>query len=263
MSRTKSNQRKREPGLIPVLALVLLLSLSAGLSWAYHSLLAADTFRLQHVQINGIERLTREQVLDALGVPKGFNMLNLRMQQLDDRLSELAWVENAVVRLDLPARLTVSIRERKPLALLTGRPSCLVDTNGALFLKTDPDQYPDIPRLGGFADQALAPGATLPAPVPEALRQLLSELGKHRIRDVLKDLSDIEWSRDDGLSCKAMDGNLMIIFGTASFGVKCDRLQWVLKRLKANDQLEAVTRIDLDYGQKAFLTWRGAGRPDA
>ncbi|OIP88657.1 MAG: hypothetical protein AUK55_15875 [Syntrophobacteraceae bacterium CG2_30_61_12] len=275
MTRPRINQRKIDhqarrrrrakllfTGLLPVLALGALLGLSAGLSWAYHSLLEADRFRLTQVQISGIERLTPAQVLDALAVPKGINMLNLKMERLRERLNELPWITNAEVRLDLPANLAVMVQERKPLALVEGPPSCLVDQAGTLFLPASAEQYPDLPRLGGFAEARLQPGDRLPSTVTNALKALQAELEAHPIRELTQERSIVAWSLDNGLIWKAPAGDLEIAFGAAGFKVKCARLRWILQRLKSSNRLKAVQKIDLDYRQRAFLTWQDANRMD-
>lgn len=276
MTRPRINQRKTDltalrrgrtrrlfRGLLPVLAVGALLGLSAGLSRAYHGLLEADRFRLTQVQISGIERLTPAQVLDALAVPKGINTLNLKMEQLLKRLNELPWVAHAEVRLDLPANLAVMIQERKPLALLEGPPSCLVDRAGTLFLPASVDQYPDLPRLGGFTDARLQPRDRLPSTVTNTLKELQAELEAHPIRELAQQRSLLVWNRANGLSWKALAGDLEIVFGSAEFKVKCARLRWILERLTSSHRLETVQKIDLDYRQRAFLTWREADRPGA
>lgn len=247
-------------GSVVLLAAVLVFTLSVCLSWAYGALLQADIFRLDRVRIEGIERLDRNRVLDALGVSKGTNMLNLRMQELQNRLTGLPWVGTAQVRLDLPAELNVTLRERHPVARLAGRIPLLVDSNGELFKPADREPVSELPRLLGFEDQRLKPGDRLPVGIASEIGQLLVQFQSSRGPLAPESISTIEWTRGKGLSCNALDGKLEIVFGTGRYPVKLDRFQRILELLARNGEMDAVQSIDLDYEHRAFLTWRGAGR---
>ncbi len=81
-------------------------------------LLAQPAFRPKHVGIVGTKHLTAAQVSNALNLPGDRNIFLLNQADLAKRLEALPWVRTAGVSLALPDRITVTITEWTPSAVL-------------------------------------------------------------------------------------------------------------------------------------------------
>ena len=97
----------------------------------YRDLARSDTFALEELVLEGASRLSREDVLQEMGVSTGVPLLELDTEILETRLSLHPWVKDARVRRRLPHRLEVSLEERIPAAVVALGRLYLVDRKGA------------------------------------------------------------------------------------------------------------------------------------
>jgi len=231
---------------------VLLVLLSAGLSHSYYALLDAPWLRADEIDISGLKHLDRDEVIEALGVPKNTGLLNLRVSQLALRIEALPQVESVVVRLDLPRRIVVEIVEREPVAILKAEEHFLLDRNGRLFASATPGKYPGLHLLTGFSGLGLTQGDVLPAETLESLAELLPALEKAKGWLSSLHLSECRW-HSGGVVLYGTSGSLPIQLGTKNFDEKLERLQGVFKMLKDRRWLDGVTRIDMDYSNRAYI----------
>jgi cell division septal protein FtsQ len=81
-------------------------------------LLAQPAFRPRHVQVTGTKHLTAAEVTDALHLPGDRNIFLLSQADLAKRLQALPWVRSANVSLTLPDRVSVTVTEWTPSAVL-------------------------------------------------------------------------------------------------------------------------------------------------
>jgi cell division protein FtsQ len=92
------------------------------------------------IQIDGISRLSRPQLLSVFGEDVERNIFNIPLTQRRAELESLPWVEHATVMRLLPNRIRVSIVERTPVAFVRqGSEIGLVDANGVLLNLPGPD----------------------------------------------------------------------------------------------------------------------------
>ncbi len=94
------------------------IALVGGEIFALLFLLAQPAFRPRHVEVLGIKHLTAAQVTDALNLPRDRNLFLLSQADLAKRLQALPWVRSARVSLALPDRVSVSVTEWTPSAVL-------------------------------------------------------------------------------------------------------------------------------------------------
>jgi cell division septal protein FtsQ len=81
-------------------------------------LLAQPGFRPRHVDVLGTRHLTAAQITGALDLPADRNIFFLSEGELAQRLQALPWVHSARVSLALPDRVSVTVTEWTPSAVL-------------------------------------------------------------------------------------------------------------------------------------------------
>jgi cell division septal protein FtsQ len=81
-------------------------------------LLAQPAFRPRQVEVIGARHLTPAQISAALALPADRNVFFLNHSELEQRLMAMPWVRSASVSLALPDRVTATITEWKPSAVL-------------------------------------------------------------------------------------------------------------------------------------------------
>ncbi len=231
-----------------------LLLLSGALAHSYHALLDARWLRVEEIQIVGLKHLDRKDVLNALGVPRNACMLNLKLAELARKTQKLPWVRSTVVRLDLPGRLVVELTEREPVAIAYADDFYLLDAEGKLFVKASIEQYPKLLLVTGFSGMGLKEGMYLPAEPLEPFRRLIESLTKSQNWMPLNQISECRWHKDEGYILYTTQKAIPIQLGWDYYEQKLDRLQRVLAVLAERNVLDVVTRIDLDYPGRAYVS---------
>jgi hypothetical protein len=129
--------------------------LVAVLAGAVYALWTAPEFKVAEVEINGLVRLTREDIETVLGVEDqpvfSINPAKIK-QDLEEAFPEIADISVSVT---LPASVAVTIEERQPvLALRLGEEELWVDSEGVVFPARG-DTGP-IPQIEGEGIAAMA-----------------------------------------------------------------------------------------------------------
>lgn len=128
---------------------------------------------VKSVEVEGRKRVSRESILEALGVQRGSPTLAFDLAAAKARLEALPWIRSAAVERRLPDTIRVRLVERRPLAFWQRRNKLvLVDGEGVILATDHLDAFGPLLVLVG--DDAPAQGA--------ALRDLLAteqELASH------------------------------------------------------------------------------------
>ncbi|MGH2663044.1 MAG: cell division protein FtsQ/DivIB [Actinomycetota bacterium] len=224
--RIEGARYHRSPGAAVALTVVVL---ALGV-W---TVVASPLFAVKRIDVTGARYLQQEAVRQLAGVPLGTNVLRVPVEEATRSLVKHPWIAWAEVSRNLPAGITISVRERRPVGWVT-------DTGGAALLSADATVLdvqgsppPDLPSLGD-ADGSLAPGAGVPgspalslaASMPaslldrtEAVREVLGELivdlrtGERVSYGALGDLEAknhavvamLSWAEERGVGIQAID----------------------------------------------------------
>lgn len=189
-------------------------------------LFKSEYFRLERVDIVGVERANRDEIVKAVGVEAGGSVLKTDLAAIRDRVREVSWVREAVVIRELPARLIIKVEEHEPVGV--------VDTDdGFLFVDADgetakiDESVVGYPIFKGFRDEkGLVAGAKLAAMLKDE-----GIVGKNSIKIVTYD--DVM-----GLSVITR-GGVLLRFGRPPFEKKVRRLSLILP--------DAVGRGEIEY----------------
>ncbi|HSC89111.1 MAG TPA: FtsQ-type POTRA domain-containing protein [Polyangiaceae bacterium] len=144
-------------GLKILAGLVLTVATAAALGFGVHRYATTTPrFAIREVVVDGIRRLTRDQVLEGSGVRSGENVFLLDSDQAEAAILKNPWIETARVTRRLPGNVRVEIRERAARALwILGDQSWLVSADGVPFKRLEPQDPHDLPVLTGLSEAAL------------------------------------------------------------------------------------------------------------
>jgi cell division septal protein FtsQ len=248
------------------------LLLSAGLSRAYVALLDAPWLRVEEIELQGLKTLGKTEVLNTMGVSKGACVLDLSMSTIASRLRGLPKVKSAAVRYETSGRIVAEISEREPLAAVKLDGFFLVDEDGKLFAKAGPDEIAGFLAIGGLAgpDMNLREGGLLPPAVLGQVRELIGALDRSSSWLPRSFITDCRWS-PSGFLLALGERALPVDLGRDGFDVKLARLRTAIDTLAEGQLTDAVTRIDLDYPNRAYIEGNfppprpvpGAGKPSS
>ena len=106
--------------------------------------------KLDNIFIRGREKVSQDQIFQALGVPLHGPMLLVNLEATHQRLSGLPWVKEATLERHWPDTLFITIEERLPFALWQHEKNLyLVDKDGVIIPETNLSLYGGLPSITG------------------------------------------------------------------------------------------------------------------
>lgn len=228
------------------------LALLAGglLAGSVHRLLQATPLPVQKVEVRGINRLSREEIISLTGVAIGQNLLTLRLKTIGQQVSSNPWVASVKVQRFYPGTLSLSIQEREPVAVINMGLLYYLDANGEPFKPLNFGDALDFPVVTGFQEEQLNADPITTRLALKTACQLLDALKQHG-SFILADVSEIHYDEAHGFSLYTTSGALPIKIGNEDFDNKLLRFARIYQNLMT--QQPGLQYIDLDYSDRIVV----------
>ncbi len=248
----KLGPRLRRPGMILLRTLGVLLAVGGAVAVGrllQHHLTTSPAFAIERVDIQGLTRIERDELLEAAGIDVGTNVFARSPEDVQARLLSHPWVASASVTRRLPGHFAITLREREPVALLVLEPceagaaaapeaSCdeasslyLVSDEGSLFKRLEGEDPIDMPVITGVERQRFGTDAEFRRTIllrAVALLQLLRDAGLEKRVSI----GEIHVEAGEGFSLYVGDELTHVRLGLPPFEQKLRRMKKVFDRLK-------------------------------
>ena len=151
-------------------------------------------FTLSEIKLNGAKYLTQEDILKIGDIYMGEQMFKLETDVVQSRLSKDLRIEEVSVRRKLPHTLEVTIKERRPLAMVSCDYGYLdLDRNGVIIDSYKSLKTMQIPMITGAAVRDLYIGDELDDELVKKILDFLQRLDE----ETLNRLSEIAIVEED------------------------------------------------------------------
>jgi cell division protein FtsQ len=127
-------------------------SLWCGVPRLTHLVETHRYFALTNIVVRGNHRITRSDVMQWAGVTEGASAWNLAPDEVRMRLQSHPWVRRATVQLDFPNRLSISLEERRPVAIVRLGELNYVDRSGRILGTLNDRDSRDFPLITGLEE---------------------------------------------------------------------------------------------------------------
>jgi cell division septal protein FtsQ len=217
---------------------------------AYRAIGSTTFFRLKNIEVSSAKRLTQAEILALVGVEAGQDMARMNLKRMGEQLAQNPWVETVRIHRYFPDRLSISITEREPLAIVNMGFIYYLDKKGTVFKVLNQGDKLDYPVVTGFSEEEMSSN---PAGTKEALKTTCELLGILRVKGafILADVSEIHYDKGYGFTLFTNSGALPVKVGSGDFAAKVDRLARIYPDLMAQRAL--LHYIDLDYNDKIVV----------
>lgn len=231
-----------------VLACVVLVAVSIGLLAGYRWLTTIDYFTIRELQIAGISRMSREDVLAQAEIKQGMNLLAVNMENVEALLVKNPWIESAQVTRVLPDTLKIRVVEREPSYLVQYEENlCYADGEGRIIDKVQPDQFVSLPQV------EVESGMERHLPILEELRRAIAA------KQTPFGLDQVAWIRLSwryGLEVRLMDRNVMVCVGVDDWKNNLAHMGLVWANLAKRGELDQAAIISAQ-NQKVWVEKHG------
>jgi len=142
-------------------------------------------YRLNRIEVRTDGTLSREQIVTTAELREGENIFSVNLARVQERLQQLAQVDEVQVMRKMPSEIDIQIVERKPVAWITTGQDILnplnpegdflVDARGVLMKgkKSVVPEYLGLPIIAGCTNEPLESGKTVESFEVKAALELL------------------------------------------------------------------------------------------
>jgi len=234
-----------------VAGLVLIVGAVGALAWGVHRYAqTTPRFAVSNVEIEGTERLGREDVLGAAGVEKGQNLFVLDLEAAEKKLLQSPWISSARLTRKLPGTVRIEVSERNAVALaILGESTFLVDEEGYPFKKMGLGDPHDLPVVTGVSLAALAKDRRAEL---NRLRESLGLLRTYEKMGVASGLPAQEVHLDE-------TGRAVLLVGQEGTALHLGASPWKQKLLRGERVLKKTTKSG---GKPAVLFLDNEAHPE-
>ncbi|MBI3812965.1 MAG: FtsQ-type POTRA domain-containing protein, partial [Nitrospinae bacterium] len=195
--------------------------------------------------------LKKDEVLSLCNIKTGQSIFSLRLDDIYKRLKGHPWIRDAVVKKELPDKLSIKISERVPAAVLKSKGIYLVDNEGVILTELKGDAEIELPVIIEPETFAYKEGGRVNS------EEVLSSIGiAERVKkagSVFNGLPlDGEIFRIEPISINRVklyhgDGEEYIIINSDNMDKNFKNLQMAMKRLKEDTAPFHADGRELDY----------------
>jgi cell division protein FtsQ len=213
-------------------------------------------FALTMIELDGNLRLSRREVLQGAGVNERTSVWDATPDMVRMRLQSHPWIQRATVQREFPNRLSISVEERRPVAIVRLQELNYVDRGGRILGALRQGDSPDFPLITGLENAALAD--FVPVGVHRALRFLrLCE----RTGSCFDAVSEVHVDRNRGLTIFPLRTPVTVVLGWGGWRDKLARSARVLAAWEG--QVGRLTAVDVSFRDLVVVKVHEERRPGA
>jgi cell division protein FtsQ len=208
--------------------------------------------KLEKVSVEGNHYLTEEEIVNAVALPLGENMFKLDLTEASERVKKMDWVDRVFIERRLPRSILISVREKKPVALLDNENIYGVDQEGRILSASPSLLREDLPLISGVSFPTEAVGTTRMA---ETLKPALNFFTFLRKKDpvLAQDVSEVNLAQPDSIKVTFIDG-IVATFDPSVGESELRRMALVLSDL--NQKGKRAGTMDFRYRDMVLVKTR-------
>ncbi|MDR2934931.1 MAG: FtsQ-type POTRA domain-containing protein, partial [Candidatus Adiutrix sp.] len=199
------------------LAILTLASISVFLVIGYLYASKSDYFAVKKVNISGLNRIGREEILKAAGLDNPVNIWLFDTDKAAASLSALSWLDEARVSKAMPDTVIIEIVEYRPKLLVSlGRLYYLSD-GGRPFKALEPGENPGLVIVSGFSEDELMSRTPGVITALAEIFSLVDVLAARQDEFKLDQVAEINYDAVRGLTLFARRGELEVKVGFGAY----------------------------------------------
>lgn len=221
--------------------------------FAYDALTQCDYFSAESIEVNGARHLSKKAVLEAAGLEEGANIVAVNLSLTRRRLEAAPWISSAAIQRELPARLTISVKEHEPLAVLDVGRFFLIDREGGIFKEADPSELDGLPIISGVTYAGWKKSESPGENVYKEVMALLMVIDKQRGVFAGESVEEISVDPEMGLTLRA-GLPVTIHLGYDDYALKLRRVKRILAHIRGSQSLPAFKTLDANNPKRIVAT---------
>jgi cell division protein FtsQ len=206
-------------------------------------LFTSPTFAIEKLELEGIRRANRAELVNLSGLSIGDNIFEADIASAEQSIARHPWVRRVSIERDYPRTLVARVVEHEPAALADIGGLYYVNEAGQAFKKLAPGDPADLPILRGVTrDEYTADEESAESLFREALQAiaLYAKAGLDRTAPI----SEVKVDRLDGITFYCGKTATAVKVGTEGYEEKFARLEELLAELSRRGARAEIIRLD-------------------
>jgi cell division protein FtsQ len=222
----------------------------------YLKLCSSDFFQITAMKIAGNHMVSKEQITVLSKVDIHSNLLAININQVKSLLESHPWIAGTEITRDWPNRLVITVKEKKPVALLSRETGLFyLDNKGRTIALANPTQELDFPVITGLKSFSFNTASS--DRTPDILQDAMGLLKlSARNNSILPEqsISEIHITENGSMILYLLEKAFPIHMGTdGDIKTRYYRLVKVLRNLYKTREFSNVSYIRLDYQKDTIL----------
>jgi len=219
----------------------------------------SDIFRLTTVAVYGNSEVDKTEIFDLGNIVQGRNLLSMDVEKCSRAISSHPWIESVQIKRLWPSRLTVNVREFKPIAMINvtagnSRGLYYVDGKGRVFAKVEKGHELDFPVITGVDTNGHVSGSVIEETgLTREAFTFIMQAAKGNPIVPLQTISEVNVSSAKGIVVYLVDRPFPIYMGYEGVKAKYNRLVTLLDRLYRKKKIQEIKEIRMDYFEGRIL----------
>ncbi len=208
----------------------------------------SPAFAITEIEVEGAESLASEGVseealITAAGLAVGQNAFEVPPEDAQARLERHPWIASAHVSRRLPGTYSITVRTRRPVALLALEALYLVGEDGTLFKQVALDDPADLPVVTGVDRARFARDRAYRTSL---LLDVVALMHDYRGAGLWRrePIGEIHFDADDSVGVYVGDDATHVRLGQAPFRGKLRKLRRILDRLREQESRAHYVYLD-------------------
>jgi cell division protein FtsQ len=222
----------------------------------YQKLCHSDFFQITAMKINGNHMVSKAQITALSKVDIHSNLLAINMGQVKSLLESHPWIAGAEITRNWPNHLIITVKEKKPVALLSRKTGLFyLDNKGRIIASASPTQELDFPVITGLENFLFktAYSEQTPAILQDAM-ELLKLSSRNNTILPEQNISEIHITENGSMLLYLLERAFPIFMGRdGDISTRYYRLAKVLRNLYKTREFSSVSYIRLDYQKDTVL----------
>jgi cell division protein FtsQ len=205
----------------------------------------SDYFRADTISVEGCERLSRNQILDAAKIKEGDNFVSMNLKAIQKKLLAQPWIAKAEIGRTQSGIISIRIQEQKPMAVIDFGKPFLVNTDGVIFKEAADTEAAGLPVMSGISYSDWKTPETPESPFLSSVIDILKDWSAPDGVLANKCIKHILIDKEMGLTLKIEGPVRMVKLGYGEYDVKRRRLGRILAYLSTHKIIPFIESMDL------------------
>lgn len=258
--RRNTASKKKRSGVGKVLftclkAVLLVFGMITGGYWGVKKAMPhigkLDFLKIENIKIYGNKHVLTTEILSLASIEKGIFMLDLKMNEIREKLLKIPWIEKVNIKRKIPNTVIITVCERKPIAFVNIGSVYMTDCTGYLW-PLKPSTYWNLPVISGLKDTIISiPNRRL---TPEGLARMhLFFAEVHKVSNMNPPgITQIDFSEKYLVRVRLEAIPAVVELNSGSIGEGMKNVCEILRTMEENTE-KTPRHINLCYNNIAFV----------